>query len=85
MPQIIKTRTIVYKILGVALDAFVYNEAVRRVRNKMKRKCNKCFSCNKYFVDEEKISVIFTSKGNRVVCRECGIRFKNELNNSDDI
>ena len=36
MPQIIKTRTIVYKILGVALDAFVYNEAVRRVRNKLK-------------------------------------------------
>lgn len=85
MPQIIRTRTIVYKILGVALDAFVYNEAVRRVRNKMKRKCNKCFSCNKNFADEEKISVIFTSKGNRVVCRECAIRFKNELNNSDDI
>ncbi|MBA1335893.1 MAG: hypothetical protein HPY66_1711 [Firmicutes bacterium] len=78
-PVITKTRTTTYRISHVYLDMMVFNENFRRIRADHKYQGFECFSCGKHFQDDEKISVIFTDKGNKTVCHECGAKFKEEL------
>jgi len=80
-PQITKTitKTTRYNITQVGIDFMEFNERYRQIRGSSKYKGFECYSCNKHFEDGEKISLIFTDKGNKTVCHECGIKFKNEL------
>jgi RNase P subunit RPR2 len=79
MPQIIKTRTTVYNITNVSIDFATFDETWRRIRGNYKYKGFECYSCHKPFMDGERIGVIFTNRGNKTVCRECGIKFVAEL------
>ena len=80
MPTITKTKTTTYDITNVYLDMMIFNESFRRIRKNYKYTGFSCFNCGKSFQDGEKISVIFTKKGNKTVCHECGEIFANELN-----
>lgn len=79
MPKIVKTRTNVYEINAVALGFSVFNETWKRIRGSHNYKGFECYNCNKSFNDGEEISIIFTNRGNKVVCRECAIKFQSEL------
>jgi rRNA maturation endonuclease Nob1 len=79
MAQIIKTKTTVYNVTNVAIDFAVFDEHWRRIRGNFKYKGFECYACNKHFKDGENISVIFTDRGNKLVCRECGLKSKSEL------
>jgi transcription elongation factor Elf1 len=79
MPQIKKTRTTIYTIKQVAMDFFTFNERFREIRQRSENKGFKCYACNKPFKDGEKISLIFTDRGNKMVCHTCGENFKKEL------
>jgi RNase P subunit RPR2 len=83
MPQITKTRTTTYNITQVAVDFLAFNEQYRQIRNGMGYKGFECYACNKPFMVGEKISLIFTDKGNKTVCRECGTKFKEELEDDE--
>lgn len=77
--EIVKTKTTRYSIKQIGLDMFTFDEKFRRIRGEMKYKMFECYACNKGFKDGDKISLIITDKGNKVVCHECGIEIKNEL------
>lgn len=77
--QIIKTKTTVYNVTQVGIDFMEFSERYRQIRGKFKYKGFECYSCNKDFKDGEKISLIITNKGNKTVCRQCGMKFKEEL------
>jgi peptide subunit release factor 1 (eRF1) len=79
MPKITKTKTTTYNIIQVAVDFLVFSERFREIRGNMRYKGFECYACNKPFKDGEGISLVITDRGNRVVCRECGMKFKKEL------
>lgn len=79
MPQITKTRTTIYTITQVAIDFLTFNEKYRQIRNGLGYKGFECYACNRAFEAGEKISLVFTDKGNKVVCQECALKFKREL------
>lgn len=79
MPHITKVRTTVYNITHVAIDLLTFDEQFREIRNNYRYKGFECYACNRPFKDGEKISLIFTDKGNKTVCHECGTKFKTEL------
>jgi rRNA maturation endonuclease Nob1 len=79
MPEIIKTKTTVYNITNVAIDFAVFDNLWREIRGRFEYKGFECYACNKHFEDGESISLIFTNRGNKTVCRECGLKFKVEL------
>ncbi|WP_288924756.1 hypothetical protein [Aminobacterium colombiense] len=79
MAQIVKTETIVHKIIGVALDFDTFNETYRRIRSNYKYKGFECYSCGKCFENGETIALVFTDKGNKTVCRKCGLEFQEQL------
>jgi hypothetical protein len=79
MPQITKTKTITYNITHVGIDFLVFDKQYRKIRGGFEYKGFECFSCNKSFKDGEKISLIFTDKGNKTVCYKCGTKFMEEL------
>ncbi len=79
-PEIVKTQTKRYQVKGVALDFLAYNETFRNVRSGMSYKGSACFNCIRPFDDGEKMSLLFfTNYGNRLVCRECGLKFQAAL------
>ena len=78
-PEIVRTRTTRYQVTQAAVDFLTFNEVYRRIRGNARYKGFSCFNCGKDFEDEEKLGLIITSKGNKVVCRECGLKFKREL------
>lgn len=78
-PVITKTKTTVYTIAHVLIDMLTFNESYRRIRTNFKYQGFNCYSCRKKFQDGEKISVIFTDKGNKTVCHECGLNYQREL------
>jgi peptide subunit release factor 1 (eRF1) len=77
--EIVKTRVTRYIVNQVAIDFLIFSESYRRIRGNFRYKGFECYSCGKHFEDGEKMSLIFTNKGNKVVCHKCGIRFKEEL------
>lgn len=79
MPQIIKTRTTVYDITHVKVDFSVFDETWRNIRSRFKYKGFGCYACNKPFNDGDQIGLIFTDRGNKTVCKECGTKFEAEL------
>ncbi len=78
-PEIVKTQITHYKILNVALDFLTFDERYRNVRRDNTYQGFECFNCGKYFLDGEKMSLAFTNKLNKVICRDCGVMFKSEL------
>lgn len=76
---ITKTTTKHYNIQQIGLDMMCFNESYRRIRGKMKNKLFSCHSCGRNFLDGEKISLIITDKGNKMVCHQCGVEIKEEL------
>jgi rRNA maturation endonuclease Nob1 len=79
MPEIVKTKKTVYSIKQVAIDFAVFNERWREIRGRFRYKGFECYACNKHFQDGESIGLIFTDRGNKTVCKECGTKFKAEL------
>lgn len=77
--EIVKTRTTTYKIRHIHLDALTFDEKYRRIRRNYSYSGFECYACNKRFKDGDKIAVIFTDKGIKVVCHECGVEIKSEL------
>lgn len=77
--EIVRTRTTRYQVTQAAVDLLTFNEAYRRIRGNNRYKGFSCFNCGKDFEDGEKLGLIITAKGNKVVCRECGLKFKRKL------
>ncbi len=78
-PEIVKTKTTRYEITNVAIDFLTFDENWRRIRKNRKYKGSQCYNCYTAFKDGEKMSLVFTNKGNKIVCRGCGESFKKEL------
>jgi rRNA maturation endonuclease Nob1 len=78
-PEIVRTRTTRYEITNVEIDFLTFNENFRRVRANRKYQGFQCFNCNHKFEDGEKMSLIFTNKGNKTVCHKCGDLFDKGL------
>lgn len=79
MPQIIKKKTTVYNIEHVNVAFSVFDETWRRIRGNFRYKGFECYACNKQFNDMDPIGLIFTNRGNKTVCQECGAKFETEL------
>jgi hypothetical protein len=81
MPEITKTRTTTttYKITHVIVDFCAFNNAWRRIRGNMRYKGFDCFLCHKKFEDGERMGLMFTIKGNKVVCQKCGTEIEKQL------
>lgn len=77
--EITRTKTTVYKVSQVALDFLEFNEAFMRVRKDFRYKGFTCFSCHKKFELGEKMSLLFTGKGNKTACHKCGAEIKEQL------
>jgi predicted SprT family Zn-dependent metalloprotease len=77
--EITKTRTTRYKILHVDVDAFTFDEHWRRIRGESRYKGFECYACDKHFKNGDRMGLIFTDKGNRVVCQECAKEIAKEL------
>lgn len=82
MPEIVKTKTTTFKVLQVGIDFLTFNESYRRIRSNFKYKGFQCYACDKNFVDGEKISLVITNRGNKVICRSCAKKFSEELEGS---
>jgi hypothetical protein len=78
-PVITKTKTTTYVISQIVVDFLEFDDSYRRIRGNFKYQGFGCFSCNRHFRDGEKISLVFTDKGNKAVCHDCGMKFKEEL------
>ena len=78
-PQIVKTRTTTFSITQVAIDFLTFDQKYREIRGGFRYKGFQCYSCGKHFEDGEKLSLALTDKGNKIVCHECGMKFKEEL------
>ena len=76
---ITKTTTKRYNIQQIALDMMCFDESYRRIRGNMRNKLFSCHSCGRNFQDGEKMSLIITDKGNKMVCHKCGEEIKAEL------
>lgn len=63
----------------MALDFAAFDETWRRIRCNRGYKGFECYSCGRHFKDGEKISVIFTNKGNKTVCNKCGTEIIGQL------
>jgi len=84
LPVITKTQTITYQVLAVSTRYVIFNESYRKIRSDFKYQGFECFACGRKFNDGEEIGIIFTSRGNKVVCQECGAKLKNELEASNE-
>jgi hypothetical protein len=70
--EIIRTVTKKYKVIGVAIDTFTFNETFRRIRGKFRYKGAQCFRCFSKFKDGEKMSLLqFSNHPNRMACNQC--------------
>ncbi|MDQ7095974.1 hypothetical protein REC12_20475 [Desulfosporosinus sp. PR] len=77
--SITKTTTKTFNILQVELDMLTFDESFRRIRQNFRYTGFECYKCGRHFLDNEKISLIITDKGNKVVCHDCGSEIKQEL------
>jgi hypothetical protein len=77
--EITKTKTTKYIIRQIALDFLAFDEKYRSIRENNSYPGFECYICNKHFKDGDKISLIITDKGNKVICHECGIEIQKEL------
>jgi hypothetical protein len=57
----------------------IFSESYRKIREHAKYQGFSCFVCNRHFKDGEKIGILFTSRGNKVGCRECCMEIEKEL------
>lgn len=78
--EITRTKTTTYKITQVAIDFLEFNERFVQLRKNFKYQGFQCFNCRKKFEIGEKISLIFTGKGNKLVCKKCGTDIQEQLN-----
>jgi hypothetical protein len=81
MPSITRTKTTItiYEITHVVVNFSVFDETWRRIRGRFSYKGFECYNCHKHFEDGDSIGLIFTNRGNKTVCTECGIKFDAEL------
>ena len=77
--KINKTKTTVYDIRAIKVDFSEYTERFREIRNRFKYKGSACFICHKPFAIGDMIGLIFTDKGNKVVCQACAGKVEAEL------
>ena len=77
--EITRTRTTVYKVTQVAVDFLEFSERFVQIRRGWKYQGFECFSCHRKFEIGEKMSLLFTSKGNKTACRKCGMEAKEQL------
>lgn len=82
--EIVKTRTTRYQVIQAMVGLLTFNEAYRRIRGNNRYKGFSCFNCGKDFEDGEKLGLIITTKGNKVVCRACGLKFKAALEKAEE-
>jgi len=79
MPIITKVKTTTYSINNIVMDVFTFTDQFQQIRKKHRYKANNCFSCQKRFQPDEKLSLAFTDKGNKVLCRECADKYLAQL------
>jgi len=77
--EITKTRTTKYTIQQIGLDFLTFDEKFRSIRENHRYPGFECYACGKHFKDGDKISVIVTDKGNKIVCHNCGVEIQKEL------
>lgn len=77
---ITKTKVTTYNVLNVVVDFSVFDERWKSIRGNYKYKGFECFNCNKHFDIGDKISLIFTDKGNRTICHDCAECVSKEIN-----
>jgi transcription elongation factor Elf1 len=65
--------------MQIGLDMITFDETYRTIRANHRYQGFSCYVCNKSFKDGDKISLIITDKGNKVVCHGCGVDIKHEL------
>lgn len=74
MKSIVKTVTTKYKPEWVKKEFLVYGPEFREARKNMRRKYNRCFSCNTPFKDGETMALAsFGKHGNKVLCQLCAV------------
>jgi hypothetical protein len=77
--EITKVKKTTYKIFQVAVDFFTFNERYKQIRQKFSDQGFDCFICKRPFKPGEKIGLVVTNKGNKVVCRKCAEKVSKEL------
>ena len=77
--QITRTKTTTYKVLQVGVDFLEFTERYKEIRQNRKYHGFQCFICHKKFGIGEKMSLLFTNKGNKMACRDCGMKAREEL------
>ena len=85
MPKIVKTKVTEYDVTKVFTKQkwCVYDEAWRNIHGSRKNKKSKCFACNKKFEHGEQMTLLYTDRGNKIVCEPCGEKFQAELEQED--
>lgn len=77
--EIVRIKKTIYKITHVAIDFLEFNEDYVRIRERYKYQGFQCFKCSHKFEIGEMVSLIFTSKGNKTVCKKCGEEIEKQL------
>jgi len=76
--EIRRTTTKVFKIDGITIDMFVYDEDFRRTRSRFRKKYGSCFKCGHKFEDGEMMSIAFIEHDkNQALCHACAVEVKN--------
>lgn len=71
--EIIKTKVTHYKVLRVLIDCMRFDEKFIKIRERFKYTGFTCFKCDRKHNIGEVVSLIFTDKGNKIVCRDCAL------------
>ena len=70
--ELVKVTRKHYKILQVPEEPFMNYGKFREIRERLGLKVQRtCFKCERKFKDSEDAFLIFTNKGNKLVCDKC--------------
>ena len=71
LSRVVPAHTVTLIFRSVAIDWATMGPKWRRIRSAMKSKLDQCFWCGHKFGDGEKMSLGFSMKGNKMLCRTC--------------
>ncbi len=71
LSRVVPAHTVTFVFRSVAIDWVRMGPKWRRSRGGMKNKLNSCFWCHHKFEDGEMMSLGFSMKGNKMLCRTC--------------
>ena len=82
---ITRTKTTDYNISAVKFPFLEYTERLREIRSRFRYKGSACFDCRKPFRIGDVTGLIFTSRGNRFVCKECALKIEQDLKEAGEL